>query len=713
MNNHEKYAAWRYQTVRASGGRKICKTKKFTPQERAYCRSQTQIYSNRVALSLDTRITHLNLNTIVFGGSGAGKSRFFVKPNILQANSSFVVTDPSGELLASDGCFLERQGYVVKCLNIEDMGSSMRYNPFAYVHEDADIPIMVDALTANIEGPKKGGSGDNKFWDETSCTLLIAICGYLFETQPMEKRNFTNVVKLIDMIDASDDREEPFDELDLLFNDLELANPDSYAVSQYKVIKSAGTGKTAQNIIISTLAIFARFFKLDKVKNLTYKDELHLEELGQKKCALFIITPQASTTYNFIVAELYTQLFDLLYKQGVANSKAKGTTDVSIDMPVRCMIDEAANVGTIPHLENTIATCRKYGISISLIYQNKSQIESLFDKKWEDLVGNCDTWVFLGGIDPSTVKLISDRLGKQTIRVKNNSINKGRNGGGSVSSNATGRQLLTTSELSGLDLDMCIVFIRSMNPFEDRKYDLEHHPNYKYSGDASSKYVFRAPWHIELNHQELSALDVKQTSEEGYVAPKRMDWVTDEDVKRVMKNQAMRENSAGKKNNKNNEPTATASPENVIANILNKNGDVKPKMSDSEKERVKKVLHKKKINLGLDEETRLFDMSSDDAMSFITLKEGYTPDMEFTDNDFKFDVNDILEPNSKEIPIEPVLPNIEPEVSSESIEDPLQDLIGADENDTKQDSDLPFEITDDDAEKSDTSDTEDAFGDYL
>lgn len=655
MNQYEKYAAWRYRTVKAPGGRKICKIKSFTPEEKAYCRLQTQLYSNRVALSLDTKLTHLNLNTIVFGGSGAGKSRYYVKPNILQANSSYVITDPSGELLLSSGDFLEKQGYVVKCLNIENMSKSMRYNPFAYIKEDADIPVMVDALLSNIEGPKKGGGGDNKFWDETSRTLLIAICGYLFETQPMEKRNFTNVVKLIDMMDASDDRVEAFDELDLLFNDLELANPDSYAVSNYKVIKSAGTGKTAQNIIISTLAIFARFFKMDKIKNLMYKDELHLEELGQKKCALFIVTPQASTTYNFIAAELYTQLFDILYKQGSANAEKKGSTDVAIDIPVRCMIDEAANIGNIPHLENTIATCRKYGISISLIYQNKAQIESLFDKKWEDLVGNCDTWVFLGGIDPSTTKLISERLGKQTIKVKNHSVNKGKNGGGSESSNATGRQLLTESEIASLNPDMCLVFIRTMHPFQDRKYDLEHHPNYKYSGDASSEYVFRAPWHIELDHEQLSTLDVKRKDEEGYIAPERVSWVSEADIERVKKDQAMRAAAANSKNGggftpasnqsapvtaNNNVTMASTAP--VQTDTFSNISGVTPQMSDDEKERIKNVLRDKNINLGLEEETRIFGMSFDEAMELANVKDGYSPDMEFTDDDFKFDVSDTI-----------------------------------------------------------------------
>ena len=302
----ERSAKRACRAVSASGGRKLSKRTRFSKKEIAWCLLSSQLYSKNVALSLDTRLTQLNLNTVVFGGSGAGKSRFFVEPNLLQANSSFVVTDPSGELLMKVGKFLEKQGYVIKCLNIERMEESQRYNPFAYVYEDSDIPVMVDALISNIEGPKKGSTGDNKFWDETSRTLLIAICGYLFETQPMERRNFNNVIKLIDLMDVSDERTQPEDELDKLFNDLELANPSSYAVSNYKVIKSAGTGKTAQNIVISTLAIFARFFKLDKIANLTYRDELHLEEIGKRKCALFIVTPQGDTTYNFLASELYT-----------------------------------------------------------------------------------------------------------------------------------------------------------------------------------------------------------------------------------------------------------------------------------------------------------------------------------------------------------------------------------------------------------------------
>ncbi|MCR5221238.1 MAG: type IV secretory system conjugative DNA transfer family protein, partial [Lachnospiraceae bacterium] len=374
------------RTIRISGGRVILKRHDFTKSEIAWCMRFTQLYSKNVAISTDTMLTQLNLNVIVLGGSGAGKSRFFVEPNLLQANSSLVVTDPSGELLMKVGHFLEEQGYVIKCLNIERMEESMRYNPFAYVSEDSDIPVMVDALISNIEGPKKGGSGDNKFWDETSRTLLIAVCGYLFETQPPERRNFTNVIRLIDMMDVSDDRSVAEDELDKLFNDLEQANPSSYAVSNYKVIKSAGTGKTAQNIVISTLAIFARFFKLDKIANLTYRDELHLEEIGQKKCALFIVTPQGDTTYNFLASELYTQLFQILYRQGEENARKNKTTSVSVKVPVRCLIDEAANIGVIPHLPEKVSTMRKYGISIALIYQNQAQIKALMKDDWETIV---------------------------------------------------------------------------------------------------------------------------------------------------------------------------------------------------------------------------------------------------------------------------------------------------------------------------------------
>ena len=684
----EKKAKQECCTVKASGGRQLCKRSRFTKQEIAWCLLHTQLYSKNVALSLDTRLTQLNLNVVVFGGSGAGKSRFFVEDNLLQANSSFVVTDPSGELMMKVGKFLESQGYVIKCLNIERMEESQRYNPFAYVYEDSDIPVMVDALISNIEGPKKGGSGDNKFWDETSRTLLIAICGYLFETQPMERRNFNNVIKLIDLMDVSDERSQPEDELDKLFNDLELANPSSYAVSNYKVIKSAGTGKTAQNIVISTLAIFARFFKLDKIANLTYRDELHLEEIGRRKSALFIVTPQGDTTYNFLASELYTQLFQILYRQGEQNARDRHSTSVSVDVPVRCLIDEAANVGVIPHLPEKVSTMRKYGISIALIYQNQAQVKALMKDDWETLVGNCDTMLFLGGIDASTVKTVSERLGKGTINTKNNSINKGNKGGGSTSIQATGRELMTTTEIEQMRNDHCIVFIRSMKPFNDFKYPLEQHPNYKYTGDADEKNFFVAPWHLTLDRVLMASLNVKRVGEEGYINPERAKWTTDAEVAVIKKDQALRRAAAMKAmhgaattggSRASNPGNGTESGANVntggtggsgagasgsggsaggmmillqnmesthpndgvsIDRFINASAksQVFSPLSEEERNRLSKVISERKINLGLDEELKIYQMTMQEAEQFLTLKEGYAPDLEFESGGYAFEL---------------------------------------------------------------------------
>ena len=631
----------RYQTVNASGGRKICKRRKFTKKEIAYCRLNSQIYSKRVALSLDTWLTQLNLNTIVFGGSGAGKSRFFAEPNLLQANTSFVVTDPSGELMMKVGYNLELHGYVIKCLNIEKMEESMRYNPFAYVKEDADIPVMVDAMISNIEGPKKGGSGDNKFWDETSRTLLIALCGYLFETQPIEKQNFTNVLRLMDMADVSDDREVAEDDLDKLFNDLELANPSSYAVSQWKVIKQAGTGKTAQNIMISTSAIFARFFRLEKIANLTYKDELHLEELGQRKCALFICTPQGDTTYNFLASELYTQLFDILYKQGEQNAKDKHTTSVAIDVPVRCIIDEAANVGVIPHLPEKVSTMRKYGISIALIYQNQSQVKALMKDDWETIVGNCDTMLFLGGIDASTVKTVSERLGKMTLNQKSMSMNYGRTGGGSSSIQSTGRELMSTNEIEQMPNDKCIVFIRSMKPFMDYKYPLEEHPNFKRSGDYDERYFYVPNWHIHLDKRLLSSLAVKRKGEDGYIPPERKEWVSDEEIESVARLQAAKRAKAEKQKDTEESATIKAGTEKDIN-----------KLSDKEKSRRKSLFEtiSKRMNVSVESLAQQYaDMPEQEILMNMQIVGSYSADYEFDDDAFKVDdivLVDVAEENS-------------------------------------------------------------------
>ena len=608
--------AKRYETVKASGGRNLCKRQKFTDEEVACCRLNSQIYSKRVALSMDTRLTQLNLNVIVFGGSGAGKSRFFAEPNLLQANSSFVVTDPSGELMMKVGSYLESQGYTIKCLNIERMEESMRYNPFAYVKEDSDIPVMVDAMISNIEGPKKGGGGDNKFWDETSRTLLIALCGYLFETQPIEKQNFTNVLRLMDMADVSDDREVDEDDLDKLFKDLELANPGSYAVSNYKVIKQAGTGKTAQNIMISTSAIFARFFKLDKIANLTYKDELHLEELGKKKCALFIVTPQGDTTYNFLASELYTQLFDILYKQGEQNAKDRHTTSVAIDVPVRCIIDEAANVGVIPHLPEKVSTMRKYGLNIALIYQNQAQVKALMKDDWETIVGNCDTMLFLGGIDASTVKTVSERLGKMTLNQSSSSINYGKSGGGSSSLQTTGRELLSTTEIEQMPNDKCIVFIRSMKPFLDFKYPLEDHPNFKYSGDASEEYFYVPDWHIKLDRKLLASLAVPKKGDKNYVAPARCEWVSDEEVEAVKTTQEAKKSTTI-------EPGASYAP-----------------LSEKEKARRQTFFENISDSVGMSVEelsSRYSEIPEEDLLINLQILNAYSPEYEYDAEAFKLD----------------------------------------------------------------------------
>ncbi|MCR5094124.1 MAG: type IV secretory system conjugative DNA transfer family protein, partial [Lachnospiraceae bacterium] len=504
------------------------------------------------------------------------------------------------------------------------MEESQRYNPFAYVYEDSDIPIMVDALISNIEGPKKGSGGDNKFWDETSRTLLIAICGYLFETQPPERRNFNNVVKLIDLMDVSDDRKVAEDELDKLFNDLEQANPSSYAVSNYKVIKSAGTGKTAQNIVISTLAIFARFFKLDKIANLTYRDELHLEEIGQKKCALFIVTPQGDNTYNFLASELYTQLFRILYRQGEENARRRNTTSVAVDVPVRCLIDEAANIGTIPYLPEKVSTMRKYGISIALIYQNQAQVKALFKDDWETIVGNCDTMLFLGGIDASTVKTVSERLGKETINTRNNTVNKGNRGGGSTSTQTSGRELMTTTEIEQMRNDHCIVFIRSLKPFCDWKYPLEEHPNFKYSGDADEMNVYHPAWHLTLDRKKMASLNIKLVGEKGYQKPVAVDWATEEERESVIRDQARRR-AAGSQQTP--QPPAGSTMQRLTgASCTNGQQAI---MTQEECERIRNMIEEKKINLGLHEGIKIFNLSLADAEHVIELKDGFAPDLEY------------------------------------------------------------------------------------
>lgn len=444
--------------------------------------SKNMVFTKEVFLSMDTRKTRRNNNVLVIGGSGTGKSRFLVKPNMLQANASFVITDPSGELLETMGDFLEQEGYEIRVFNLVQMGHSNCYNPFHYIRNQEGVLIMINALIKNTT--PKGSSSSDPFWEKAETALLQAICFYLVSECNKEDQNFSSVMKLLRCAKAVEGQEDVDSTLDIMFKDLAEREPEHIAVQSYAVFKSAGGGKTAQSILISCQTRL-QTFNLDAIKNLTNIDNIDLATVGDKKVALFCITPSADTTFNYLVALLYTQLFESLYFHAETQCEGK-----RLKHHVRFLLDEFANVGTIPDFSQKLATMRKYEISCTIIIQALSQLKSMYKDDWEVLVGNCDSCLFLGGADATSLEYISKKLGKETIRSVNNSRSYGKQGSHSMSYNKTGRELMTTDELAVMDNENCVLFIRGLYPFFGTKYPLEKHPNFDRSGDGNKKYMF-------------------------------------------------------------------------------------------------------------------------------------------------------------------------------------------------------------------------------
>lgn len=504
----------------------VCKYPPVSNKIKRECALNSQILSADVMMSLNTRFIQRNLNVFFFGGSGQGKSRNEIKPNLLNANASYVTTDPSGDILMDTGYFLKhKKGYKIKVFNLSDMTKSMRYNPFAYVKSDKDIPILVKALTENIEGPKKGSGGENAFWDSAKIALISGLCGILYEAYPLEQRNFTNVMNLLRMGQLDESQPNKENDLDILFKDWEKEHPRSYAVKQYKTFKLAGGGKTAQNILITVAVLLGTYFDLDEFANLTYKDELNLEEIGEERCALYIITPQGNTTFNFMAATLYTQLFEVLYKQGEERMAREGLTNPTLKEHVSFYIDEMANIGHIPSYPIKLSTMRKYNMSSCPVFQSLAQLKELYEKEWEGIIGNCDAMVFLGGQEASTVKMLSEKLGKATIKSHNYSRNysRGKMGGGgsSESHQNMGRELLTAAEVEQMPRNKELVFITGQKPFLTKKYPYEKHPNYRYTGEKNPKFLFPLTrFQLDMDYDTLDSVTVKAPSHPGYQPPK-------------------------------------------------------------------------------------------------------------------------------------------------------------------------------------------------
>ena len=420
-----------------------------------------------------------NKNVLIVGGSGSGKTRFWLKPNLLQMHSSYVVTDPKGSIVVECGNALLKNGYKLKILNTINFSKSMHYNPFSYVHSEKDILKLVTTLMTNTKGD---GSGGDPFWEKSERLLLTALIAYLHYEAPKEEQNFSTLLEMLNTMQVSEDDEDFQNPVDLLFEDLAKRKPNSFAGRQYKLYKLAA-GKTAKSILISCGARLAPF-DIQELRDRTMYDELELDMLGDRKTALFLIMSDTDSTFNFLISMVYTQLFNLLCDK--ADDKYGGKLPVH----VRCLIDECANIGQIPNLEKLVATIRSREISACLVLQARSQLKAIYKDNADTIVGNMDSQIFLGGSEPTTLKELSETLGKETIDSFNTSDTRGNSPSYGTSFQKLGHELMSRDELAVLDGGKCILQLRGVRPFLSDKYDLTQHPNYKLTSDYDPKNTF-------------------------------------------------------------------------------------------------------------------------------------------------------------------------------------------------------------------------------
>ena len=521
-------------------------------RDKAYTADNNIVLTDEVRMSLNTRQTRKNLNVMVIGGSGSGKSRFYVKPNLMQANTSYVCTDPKGELLRSTGKMLESYGYDIRVFNLIDMAHSNNYNPFQYIYDDKGnysptaVIKMVNVLMKNTS--KEGGTGD-QFWDDSTKALLAALCFYLVECEDKSRQNFSEVMKLLKKAEVKEGDEAYMSDLDLFFDSLE--NPDKYTeeageidkrvkelnlidlaqknkkpheymcLKYYKDFKKAA-GDTAKSILIST-AVRLQAFNIPEVMDLTCCDNIHLETIGDKPTAMFIIIPSSDDTFNFLAAMMYTQLFDVLYDR--ANFRYGGRLPVH----VRCLLDEFANIGTIPRFEELLATMRSMEISANVIIQNLSQLKKMYKDSWENVLGNCDSLLFLGGQEPTTLDHISKTLGKETIDTRSHNRTRGRQGSTSENDGILGRELMTVDELKTMKDNECILFVRGIYPFFCNKYKIERHPNYRLLEDSNEDNAYLiSDIQTVRSDQSAEAEDDLHSEPAEEATPEKMDMVESE-----------------------------------------------------------------------------------------------------------------------------------------------------------------------------------------
>ena len=438
-----------------------------------------------------------NKNVLVVGGSGSGKTRFWLKPNLLQCHSSYVVTDPKGSIVVECGNALLKNGYKLKILNTINFKKSMHYNPFAYVHSEKDILKLVITLMTNTKGE---GSGGDPFWEKSERLLLTALIAYLHYEAPVEEQNFATLLEMLNTMQVLEDDEEYQNPVDLLFEELAKKKPNSFAGRQYKLYKLAA-GKTAKSILISCGARLAPF-DIQELRDLTMYDELQLDTLGDKKTALFLIMSDTDSTFNFLISMVYTQLFNLLC------DKADDVYGGKLPIHVRCLIDECANIGQIPNLEKLVATIRSREISACLVLQAKSQLKAIYKDNADTIIGNMDSQIFLGGSEPGTLKDLSEILGKETIDSFNTSDTRGNSPSYGTSFQKLGHELLSRDELAVLDGGKCILQLRGVRPFLSDKYDLTQHPNYKLTSDYDSKNTFDIEKYLNRKKKSIPMMNL-------------------------------------------------------------------------------------------------------------------------------------------------------------------------------------------------------------
>lgn len=492
---------------------------------------KNKILTQKTKIGLDGRKHRRNLNVLVCGGSGAGKTRFYAKPNIMQANTSFVILDPKGENVRDTGTLLKSKGYDIKVLDLINMDKSYCYNPFVYLHSDNDIQKLVTNIFKNTT--PKGSQSQDPFWDQAAMMLLLALVFFLHYEAPPEEQNFPMVMEMIRSGEIKEDDDGFMSPLDRLFARLADRTPDHIALKYYRNYRS-GSGKTLKSIQITLVARLEKF-NLDSLAAITQSDEMELDKLGEKKTAIYAVIPDNDSSYNFIVGMLYTQLFQQLYYS--ADVKHGGRLPVH----VHCVMDEFANVALPDEFDKLLSTMRSREISVSIIIQNLAQLKKLFEKEWESIVGNCDEFLYLGGNEQSTHEYVSKLLGKETIDMNTYGQSKGRNGNYSTNWQITGRELMTPDEVRMMDNKYALLFIRGERPIMDLKYDILKHPNIKLSADGGAEpYEHARPNYsvgsVSFDSSVLKMEPFELTDEVGDFA-----ILTEEEIEEILKNEKLEE----------------------------------------------------------------------------------------------------------------------------------------------------------------------------